>query len=804
MTGAEEHRDWRAAFDEELRELHKRSSTEPAGDERIGLAFSGGGIRSATFGLGVLEALKQRGLLRSIQYLSTVSGGGYIGAWLSASCRRHPTWLDPSADWSQSVAHLRRYSNYLSPKVGFFSADTWSMFTVWIRNTLLVQITVILAIASVLMLPRPLLELFQYWPLVGDLRWLSIALFLLGVAGIAGNQIAVNSRTSVTFLQAKSWPLGLLGAAVCVALAWAYGAYLGFDPFHGGQVNYLVAAPIAALLVLAAFWLQPTAVALIGSLWRGDDPPTQINYTQGWAQAVVVLPMMATGFFVAAILWGESQSVAGAHVGLDTFEGFGQFFTTAWWYWPFPLSVVFVSLWLLSFCSVTSRKDWKGLAAAFAAPFVAVPVLHALLCLIMVVLHRWAQHPDTGLWRAFVWGPPFVLYASRDHRDHADRHDGPPVIRRCSRVVEPARCVARHLRRRLDGRRRRRGVWTAMGLLGDTRASLDVDDGGRRLGRYRARRSVRRPVRRHHRHQPPEPQDAQQDARSDRRRGAVRVHRRPADWRRDRARSDRHHQCVGSELVERRDCSYQPVRVSHDVADRLGRVHRRAAGDGRARRHQRVQSERVLPEPPGSLLSGRDAFSAGERQPQNFTGFDEDDDLELRAVGTIAARSGPLHIVNCALNLGGSSDLALHTRHSASFTLSPLHCGSSYESRDQSGEQHASSATCRRGVTAASSGRRRSARPSRCPAPPPARTWAITRRRSSLPADRVQRAARVVVSRIREESAVGLPSPHFNLRYLFTELFGGADDKSKFLMISDGGHFENLAAYELVRSGAAA
>jgi hypothetical protein len=31
------------------------------------------------------------------------------------------------------------------------------------------------------------------------------------------------------------------------------------------------------------------------------------------------------------------------------------------------------------------------------------------------------------------------------------------------------------------------------------------------------------------------------------------------------------------------------------------------------------------------------------------------------------------------------------------------------------------------------------------------------------------------------------------------ELFGGADDKSKFLMISDGGHFENLAAYELVR-----
>jgi hypothetical protein len=42
-------------------------------------------------------------------------------------------------------------------------------------------------------------------------------------------------------------------------------------------------------------------------------------------------------------------------------------------------------------------------------------------------------------------------------------------------------------------------------------------------------------------------------------------------------------------------------------------------------------------------------------------------------------------------------------------------------------------------------------------------------------------------------------SPWFSLRYLVKELFGGADDKSNYLMISDGGHFENLAAYELIR-----
>src|SRR5215831_13983311 len=53
----------------------------------LGLAFSGGGIRSATFNLGVLQGLAERGLLAHIDYLSTVSGGGYIGSWLHGVIR---------------------------------------------------------------------------------------------------------------------------------------------------------------------------------------------------------------------------------------------------------------------------------------------------------------------------------------------------------------------------------------------------------------------------------------------------------------------------------------------------------------------------------------------------------------------------------------------------------------------------------------------------------------------------------------------------------------------------------------------
>ena len=66
----------------EKRGISDRS--RPIEKDLSGLAFSGGGIRSATFNLGVLQALASRSLLNRLDYLSTVSGGGYIGSWLSS------------------------------------------------------------------------------------------------------------------------------------------------------------------------------------------------------------------------------------------------------------------------------------------------------------------------------------------------------------------------------------------------------------------------------------------------------------------------------------------------------------------------------------------------------------------------------------------------------------------------------------------------------------------------------------------------------------------------------------------------
>ncbi len=87
----------------------------------VGMCLSGGGIRSATFNLGVVQTLHKRGLWRFVDYLSTVSGGGYLGGALS-SLYAHATMEDAINtlldDLPEGAAsrHLRDHSNYLLPR----------------------------------------------------------------------------------------------------------------------------------------------------------------------------------------------------------------------------------------------------------------------------------------------------------------------------------------------------------------------------------------------------------------------------------------------------------------------------------------------------------------------------------------------------------------------------------------------------------------------------------------------------------------------------------------------------------------
>ena len=86
----------------------------------VGLALSGGGVRSASFCLGALQALDKAGVLKNVDYLSTVSGGGYIGTSLSAAMTRSqgefPFAGSPTPDEPYPVQHIRNHSNYLFPQ----------------------------------------------------------------------------------------------------------------------------------------------------------------------------------------------------------------------------------------------------------------------------------------------------------------------------------------------------------------------------------------------------------------------------------------------------------------------------------------------------------------------------------------------------------------------------------------------------------------------------------------------------------------------------------------------------------------
>jgi hypothetical protein len=123
----------------------------------FGLAISGGGIRSATFNLGLIQALAKHGLLKRFDYLSTVSGGGYIGSWLSAWAARpdHDIAGVESALAGEreppEVSFLREYSNYLTPRVGWLSPDTLTMAATYGRNFLL-NLTIIMAWFAIFML----------------------------------------------------------------------------------------------------------------------------------------------------------------------------------------------------------------------------------------------------------------------------------------------------------------------------------------------------------------------------------------------------------------------------------------------------------------------------------------------------------------------------------------------------------------------------------------------------------------------------------------------------------------------------
>ncbi len=166
--------------DSEAKLIARRRAAAGGTDDgsRVGVALSGGGIRSATFALGIFQALAKLKLLARIDYISTVSGGGYFGAFLGRLFTRDyirgvqdVEWIlgaqkppDRNADASPDLVDaerqvfrwLRENGRYLAPQG---SGDLLLAGAVLLRNWVAIQAVIATALLSLfllLQLPRVL------------------------------------------------------------------------------------------------------------------------------------------------------------------------------------------------------------------------------------------------------------------------------------------------------------------------------------------------------------------------------------------------------------------------------------------------------------------------------------------------------------------------------------------------------------------------------------------------------------------------------------------------------------------------
>lgn len=184
------------------------------------LCLSGGGIRSASFALGVMQALSRKGVLGEFHYASSVSGGGYINSWLQRwvySTRQaeeaealgaylagklppaHPpavetvvATLGGEAE-PDEIRQLRQNSNFITPRIGIASNDTWTALAMSLRNIL----TNWLVFGPLLLLVALVPNLFYHSlqtmaPRVEDARFLLVLMPLI-FAGLASAIAAWNT-----------------------------------------------------------------------------------------------------------------------------------------------------------------------------------------------------------------------------------------------------------------------------------------------------------------------------------------------------------------------------------------------------------------------------------------------------------------------------------------------------------------------------------------------------------------------------------------------------------------------------------
>ena len=701
-----------------------------------GLALSGGGIRSATFNLGVLQALARARLLGTFDYLSTVSGGGYIGSWLSAWIHR-AGGVGPveealgGENEPQPVKHLREFSNFLTPKRGLFGPDTQTWVATYLRNLILNLVILLSVFSAVLLLPYFVVWAFASLPTQAGRTWslfnlspfdaLVIVLFFVGVTMVSFNLSWTPQREAPWYAQRKAvyW---LITAPTCLAL------WLALAGIERLAAMSWVDVSICFSVAYAALWLYGGVLQWILTRrgWFGRQPPAVSKPDQlSLASRLLIIATAAIAgavggcLFKAAAAGAVALTQLGQHylatAGASSYPVLAMSF-------GFPLMLACAALTVVLHIGLVGRgfsssfhlEWWARLgasASSFAVGWVALFAVALFGPVLVAFIGGWIGKTFTAGWLFSTLAGVFLGKSSLTGGAKANRW-----LELFVRITPYVFILGLALML---------SYFIALWLLGPTRVDC----------------------------------------------GFVEMVRRHAD-------------AIGS--AEPR-CFYAAFALLTLVGVGLAaRVNVNLFSLYHAYRMRLIRAYLGASNP--------------DRRPQPFTDFDRNDDIHLPELKHTSSGKPqrPLHLINTALNLVRVQKKAWQQRKSASFVLGPLHTGYSLEDPMYDGsyrptEQYANEGYHGRhelfslGSALTISGA--AASPNMGYHSSPGMTFLLT------------------VFNIRlgrwcpnpSEPAWQRNEPKVGLGYLLMELLGLTDNRSHFVYLSDGGHFENLGLYELVR-----
>ena len=286
------------------------------GRNAVGLALSGGGIRSATFCLGATQVLAARDLLKDVDFLSTVSGGGYVGCFLTTRLQQQDSYRDvanPYGPDSAAVRYLRQHAKYLTA-INLW--ERWSMVISTVAGMLLNWTAPLFLIATIALIAIQLAYRWPGFPFTGFFFFfLAVTLVALVAYGALMRWGPTRSKQGAIFLGLASAVTLFIGA--CWLLMLGHGCYARAM----GSISWG-----ATGIVAAGSTVFPAIVRFIPILQKPKVRSLVLKIAL--ILAGVIIPLAAVALFYLAFDFGDLRRSDSHFPGLlilDIFFAFVAF-----------------------------------------------------------------------------------------------------------------------------------------------------------------------------------------------------------------------------------------------------------------------------------------------------------------------------------------------------------------------------------------------------------------------------------------------------------------------------------------------